>query len=213
KKLRGVVKMLITLNIHEQLKAKEIYFGVWKPLYNKFEDKQKRHGIYFYSYGDSKIPFYIGKCTAESYNILGRVWQELDDYKNGRYWLCRQPEKYKDLTCFKDNYSKENYFKPNSDIEEEEFKTVINEFLNRTVITFSYITYGRSNSNDKAEIISSVESYMQKKLVNDINLEPNWIGDGGDRLKKQSEQFDFRIVFKYIMDKNYNELDQVLWKK
>jgi len=72
--------MEIIIRIHMQLKASEIYScndGQWKGLYDKFEDNNIRNGIYFYTYGDSRIPFYIGKSTAKSYNIraeYGKNW-------------------------------------------------------------------------------------------------------------------------------------------
>lgn len=71
--------------VHKQLKALDIYGeGInWKELYDSFVDGQE-HGIYFYTYKDSSIPYYIGKSQAKSYKIAGRVWDELNDYVNGR---------------------------------------------------------------------------------------------------------------------------------
>jgi len=92
--------MQINLVVHKQLKALDIYGEGcnWKELYASFIDEQE-HGIYFYTYKDSNVPYYIGKSHAKSYKIVGRVWSELNDYKNGRYWLSKNPDLEHQIFC------------------------------------------------------------------------------------------------------------------
>src|SRR5574340_1192363 len=65
--------MNIDLVVHRQLNARDILVvgDKWKELYDFFQEGVKKYGLYFYTYKKSPMPFYVGKCTAKSFNILG----------------------------------------------------------------------------------------------------------------------------------------------
>lgn len=208
--------MEIIIRIYKQLKASEIYpcnDGQWKGLYDKFEDNNIRNGIYFYTYGDSRIPFYIGKSTAKSYNILGRVWEELDQCSNGFYWFPRDVNRYKDAECykmknFKDvNYINNNFFAPSNSLKSDtEFQKQLKLYLDNVIISFSYLEL-LCDDVERNQKTNYLESYLQERLKYNEALDSGWIGDGGSNLTKVPLK-DIFPVFKYtnnnLIELNFN---------
>lgn len=161
-----------TVTLYRQLPAGEVYCHDqnWRRLEDSFNEEQ-RSGIYFYSYQDADVPFYIGKCNAKSYKIVGRVWQELDDYKQGKYWLAKDLSQLATLSCFRaENQDKTEFHKPGDQVPEEVFQ----RFLDSVYITFATVTGDGS--------IEEMEALLQKHVVKSRGLQPKWIGDGGMRL-------------------------------
>jgi hypothetical protein len=201
-------KTTVNLIIYRQLQANEILVdnGKWKKLNESFADTP--HGIYFYTFGkDAHVPFYIGMCKAKTYNIVGRVWDELNDYSEGIYWLPKNVSMLKNLDCFKEStrQKKEGLFYPpkeNSNITNEQ-KKAINKFMNSVFITFGRI------EPEKDVLLKQVEAKLQKHIVNKLKLEPTWIGDAGQNLtgvsKKGKEGLS--IIFKNETGKKINFLD------
>ena len=203
--------MKINLMVHKQLKALDIYGeGInWKELYDSFVDGQE-HGIYFYSYNDSSIPYYIGKSQAKSYKIVGRVWDELNDYANGRYWLSKNPDLLADLTCFKKDYPDTgNFFAPGTDPGKGDFKKAVEKLLKNTVISFSYLQ--DDNDNQGLYLINDVECQLQYNLVKKYDLDKGWVGDGGAKLSKgKNKNHDLHI--NYTVDPMIIKLDEEILK-
>lgn len=131
-------------------------------------------------------PFYIGKCNAGQYNIVGRVWSELDDYNKGKYWLPKEVGQLRDLTCFKANTPEgknieDIFFPPVSgptSMPEGE-KQTLQEFMKAVWITFAVV-----QSVEEKVRIEDVEAKLQNDLVAKLQLAPKWIGDGGQNLAK-----------------------------
>ena len=191
--------MNYNLIIHKQLDALDIYGEGcnWKELYDSFNGEQE-HGIYFYTYKNSNIPYYIGKSHAKSYKIVGRVWDELNYYVNGRYWLPKNPDLLTDLTCFKKDYTEEgNFFTPGTEPEEEDFKEAVEKLLNKTIISFSYLE--DETGKHVLDLINDIEVQLQYNLVEKYKLARGWIGDGGASLSK-GESGDHVLHFKYIVN-------------
>ncbi len=198
--------MKITLVIHKRLCAKKIYGDdvVWKDLYATFNEQDEQHGLYFYTYGNSKLPFYIGKSLAKSYKIVGRVWSELDDYKKGRYWLCKKPELLRDLKCFKEDYkAAENFFAPGTDPNNPEFDQAVEKLLEKTIISFAYLK--NSAGETITEQIGEVETQLHNNLVSRYELERGWVGDGGKNLSKSSNK-NHDLSFEYIVNPEKPEI-------
>lgn len=163
-----------TVTLYRQLRARDVYLEKqdWKDLENSFSEDQ-RNGIYFYSYQDADVPFYIGKCNARSYKIVGRVWQELADYEQGKYWLVKDLTQLATLSCFRaDNQNNAEFYKPG----EKPPDSLFQQFLDNIYITFATV------SGDVS--IEQVEAFLQRYVVNSRGLQLKWIGDGGMRLSR-----------------------------
>jgi len=201
-------KTTVNLIIYRQLQAKEILVdnGKWKKLNKAFADTP--HGIYFYTFGkDAHVPFYIGMCKAKTYNIVGRVWDELNDYSEGIYWLPKNVSMLKNLDCFKKStpQKKKGLFYPpkeNSNITNEQEKA-INKFKDSVFITFGRI------EPEKDVLLKQVEAKLQKHIVNKFELERGWIGDAGQKFAQVSEKGieGLSIIFKNETGKKINFLD------
>ena len=204
-------KTTVNLIIYRQLQANEILVdnGKWKKLNESFADTP--HGIYFYTFGkDAHVPFYIGMCKAKTYNIVGRVWDELNDYSEGIYWLPKNVSMLKNLDCFKESTFKhqkkeELFYLP---VEEgrnitNEQKKAINKFKDSVFITFGRI------EPEKDVLLKQVEAKLQKHIVNKFELERGWIGDAGQKFAQVSEKGKegLSIIFKNETGKKINFLD------
>jgi hypothetical protein len=160
--------MEVELLFYRQLKAKDIYITEknsekWNKLYASF--KGYPQGIYFYTFGlDALSPFYIGKCTAKSYNIVGRVWSELDDYHKGKYWLPRNMGQLRELDCFKKSTLEgqrleENFFPPvsGSTMPNEEDEA-LKKFMDEVWITFAAVLGDiRNEEDDRTKDFARIE--------------------------------------------------------
>lgn len=188
--------MAIEINLlaYRQMQAREIYVSnsEWKKLFDEFQ--RTPDGIYFYTYDDAEYPFYIGICRAKSYNIAGRIWAELDDYKEGQYWFVRDLEKLRDLSCFKKGIAKSEwdglFFPPGQKPPEDHFE----KFLDKVWITFTQV----EKVNPEASL-ESIEAALQDHLVNKLGLVERWIGDGGKALAKVNDSSTNGLVVKFTL--------------
>ena len=185
--------VLVNLLVYRQMQAREIYVSnsEWKNLYNEFQ--KTPDGIYFYTYDDAEYPFYIGICRAQSYNIAGRIWAELDDYKEGQYWFVKDLEKLRDLSCFKKEMTKPKqdlFYYPGEKPPEKHFE----EFLDKVWITFTQVE--KVNPEVSLELI---EAALQDHLVNKLGLAERWIGDGGKGLAKVKDSSTDGLAVKFTL--------------
>ncbi len=195
--------MDIELIVHKLLPAQAILVEgkEWSDLYRYFSNYP--HGIYFYTFGDSKIPCYIGKCTASSYNILGRVWDELDDYRNGKYWVPRDVNKLKNLECFIDPINRSQFFQPDDEakIATPEWKSAIKQFIRDMRISFSYLIAPAPYSpSEMIALTHDIEALLQLQLVRRFNLSPGWIGDGGINVTGANPDNQYKYNIKFLTD-------------
>ena len=216
--------MNIEICLHRQLKANIIYPNFkkdenndktdpsWDELYSYFQNNEKlRNGIYFYHYGNSEIPFYIGKSTATSYNILGRVWEEIDDYAKGRYWFPKDVTKLANAVCYKsDGFRDDIFFKPPISHNDELFKEQRKLFLSNVSILFSYMT--SDAIIDKKDLIHLSETVLQNRLIDNLNLERGWIGDGGSNLTRVDMDETEKIIFDLKYENISFKLDDSIFK-
>lgn len=216
--------MNIEIHLHTQLMANIIYpnFNTnkendktgqsWDELYSYFQNNENfRNGIYFYHFGDSKNPFYIGKSVAKSYNILGRVWEEIDDYAKGRYWFPKDVTKLANAVCYKsDGFRDDIFFKPPISHNDELFKEQSKLFLSNVSILFSYMT--SDAIIDKKDLIHLSETVLQNRLIDNLNLERGWIGDGGSNLTRVDMDETEKIIFDFRYENISFKLDETNFK-
>ena len=217
------IYMNIEICLHRQLKANTIYPNFqkdekndktdpsWDELYSYFQNNEKlRNAIYFYHYGNSEIPFYIGKSTATSYNILGRVWQEIEDYAKGKYWFPKDVTKLTDANCFMlEGFSKDNFWEPPIFTGDKLFVEQIGLFLSNVCISFSYIT--SLPEDDPVELVHFLETYLQKKMIEKLKLKKGWIGDAGsnfttappEKYKDSKLKFIYEDISIKLDEKNF----------
>lgn len=191
----------IVVVIHKQLTAREILNeDSWRSSYNYFNEGKRNNGIYFYTYNKSTIPYYIGICASKSYNILGRVWTELNDYRNGRYYLPTEPDRLSTLECFKNGISPETFFIPGSfSKDDKSYQDALNTMLDNTRVIFSYLEMNPQADYSKIKhIIYNIEALFQKNIVDAMDLHPKWIDGEGNG-------FALEPLFNYTVDFAYEK--------
>jgi len=192
--------MNVKVVVHKKLSAREILDeALWKANYSYFNEEQHKNGIYFYTYNSSKVPYYIGMSAAKSYNILGRVWSELNDYQNGRYYMPKEPDQLSNLECFKSECSPESFFIPGDyDKDDKYFQEMLKKLLDNTDIIFSFLEMiPEVESKDIKDIFFNIEAIFQTNIVKAMKLQPKWIGDKGrGYFTDQKYNYKINIVFK-----------------
>jgi len=138
--------------------------------------------------------------AAKSYNILGRVWDELNDYRNGRYYSPKDPDKLSTLECFKSGSSPETFFIPgNYDKDYKSFQETLNTMIDNTKIIFSYLETNPQVDYEKMEHITyNIEALFQKNIVTAKNLYPKWIGG-------QGKGYSLEPLYNYTVDIVYED--------
>ena len=206
--------MKISVVIHKQLPARDILNEtLWRTNYNYFNEGKRKNGIYFYSYNNSTIPYYIGMSAA---NILGRVWDELNDYRNGEYYLPKEPDKLSTLECFKSGSSPESFFIPGDfDKDDKYFQDILNTMLDNTKIIFSYLEMNPQVDDEKMRyVFYNIEALFQKNIVAAKKLHPKWIGDEGKGYSsKQQYNYIVDIVYEDPNLENILDTELLLGKK
>ncbi|MCL4467501.1 MAG: hypothetical protein M1591_01025 [Deltaproteobacteria bacterium] len=206
----------VNVIIYKQLQAREVYKlnKEWKELYQSFS--QTPHGVYFYTLDkDAIFPFYIGMCIAKTYYIIGRVWEELDDYCHGLYWLPKDVFMLKNLDCFKNSThnQKDLFYEPVKEPSEiKERQQAIENFMSSVFITFGKIESEEGGSliqDEEHILIRQIEAKLQNHLVKKLDLKPNWIGDGGQNFAKVNKEDlkELSIILKDKTDKGIKFLD------
>lgn len=206
--------MKISVVIHKQLPARDVLNETsWRTNYNYFNEGKRKNGIYFYLYNNSKIPYYIGMSAA---NILGRVWDELNDYRNGEYYLPKDPDKLSTLECFESVSSPETFFIPGHyNKDDKSFQDALNIMLDNTKVIFSYLeTNPQVDDEEMKYVIYNIEAFFQKNIVDAKKLQPKWIGDEGRGFfKKQKYNYIIDIVFEDPNLENILDTELLLGKK
>ena len=151
--------MNIDLIVHRQLNARDILVvgDKWKELYDFFQEGVKKYGIYFYSYKNNPMPFYVGKCTAKSFNILGRVWDELDDCERGSSWLGKEISMLQEFEPFNEEDPENNTLNPWKKLTGKNLKNRIKRFINNITVTFTYL-----NLNEEARIVDKILADLER---------------------------------------------------
>ena len=108
-------------------------------------------------------------------NILGRVWDELNDYRNGEYYLPKEPDKLSTLECFKNESSPEIFFIPGHyDKDDKSFQDALNIMLDNTKVIFSYLeTNPQVDDEEMKYVIYNIEAFFQKILLMQKNYSLN----------------------------------------
>jgi hypothetical protein len=168
--------MNVNLVIHRQINARDILVvgDKWKELYDFFQEGAKKYGIYFYNYNEDNTPFYIGKCTAKSFNILGRVWDELDDCERASSWLGKEISIIEEFQKFNEGEPEGGSLNPFKKITGNNQKKKIKRFLDNLLVTFTYLDI-KEEARVLDKIISDLEIMLQDKLVEREILSKAWI--------------------------------------
>ncbi len=198
--------MNVNLIIHRQLSAREILVvgDKWKELYDFFQEGAKKYGIYFYTYKNNNVPFFIGKCTAKSFNILGRVWDELDDCDRGSSWLGKDISLLEEFEQFNEGDPNGGSFNPWKKITGKNLKNKIKRFLDNLIVTFSYIdTNEDTRIIDK--ILSDIEIILQEKLIERHILSKNWIDSSSLNGHDHTKNYTIDPVYK--MEGSFFKID------
>lgn len=169
--------MNVDLVVHRQLPAKDILVigDKWKDLYDFFQSGSQKHGLYFYNYKENSLPFYVGKCTAKSFNILGKVWDELDDCERGESWLGKDISLLQEFEFFNSSIENDS-LNPWKKLTGKNMKNRIKNFLDNINISFSYL----NNIDDIRlldKILSDVEVILQDKLIKKNILSSKWVDE------------------------------------
>jgi hypothetical protein len=202
--------MNVNLVIHRQLNARDILVvgDRWKELYDFFQEGAKKYGIYFYNLKDDRTPFYIGKCTAKSFNILGRVWDELDDCERAASWLGKEISLIEEFKKFNEGEPEVSSLNPFRKIAGKNQKKRIKRFLDNLMVTFTYLDI-KEESRVLDKIISDLEIMLQDKLIERDILSTQWVDmkdlEGPDHSK------DYMIHPVYNIQGSYIQIDETLF--
>lgn len=202
--------MNVKVVVHSRLSARDILNeSLWKDNYCYFNGGKRNNGIYFYSYYNAKIPYYVGMCAAKSYNIIGRVWDELNDYREGRYYLPKETEKLSTLECFTRESSAQTFFIPGYyDKDDKAFQDTLNKMLDNTTVLFSYLeTDPQVDASMMKKIVYNIEAYFQNNIVTAKRLHPKWIGDHGKGYSLE-KQYNYIVEIIYENSNIMNALDE-----
>ncbi len=203
--------MNVNLVIHRQLNARDILVvgDKWKELYDFFQEGAKKYGIYFYNYKEDNTPFYIGKCTAKSFNILGRVWDELDDCERAASWLGKDISLIEEFNRFNEGEPEGSALNPFKKLAGKNQKKKIKKFLDNLKVTFTYL-----DINEEArvldKIISDLEVILQDKLIERDLLSKSWIDINNINGSEHTKDYTINPV--YNIQGSYVQIDETLFK-
>ncbi len=203
--------MNVNLVIHRQLNARDILVvgDKWKELYDFFQEGAKKYGIYFYNYDEDSTPFYIGKCTAKSFNILGRVWDELDDCERAASWLGKDISLIEEFNRFNEGEPEGNTLNPFKKLAGKNQKKRIKRFLDNLKVTFTYL-----DINEEArvldKIISDLEVILQDKLIERDLLSKSWIDMNNFNSSDHTKDYTINPV--YNIQGTFVQIDETLFK-
>lgn len=202
--------MNVDLVIHRQLNARDILVegDKWKKLYDFFQEGAKKYGIYFYTFNGKNIPFYAGKCTAKSFNILGRVWDELDDCKRGASWLGKDISIIEDFKEFNEGEPEGSSLNPFKKLTGKNRKNRIVRFLDNLKVTFTYLDI-KEEARVLDKIISDLEIVLQDKLIERDMLCASWIDL--KNFNDPEHTRDYAINPVYTIQGPYIQIDETLF--
>ena len=133
---------------------------MWRANYCYFSG-EIGSGIYFYLYGSSSIPFTL-VCAAKSYNILGRVWNELDDYRNGKYYLPKNLKTVVSGMLYESKFSRTFFIPGKYDKEDDAFLKALDTMLNNTRIFFYLETDPQVDHEQMINVIYNIEALFRE---------------------------------------------------
>ncbi len=202
--------MNVNLVIHRQLNARDILVvgDKWKELYDFFQEGAKKYGIYFYNFKEESTPFYIGKCTAKSFNILGRVWDELDDCERSASWLGKDISIIEDFKKFNESEPEGSSLNPFKKLTGKNQKNRIKRFLDNLKVTFTYLDT-REEARVLDKIISDLEIIFQNKLIERDILSKSWIDTKDFNDPEHAKDYVINPV--YNIKGSYIRIDETLF--
>lgn len=153
----------------------------------------------------------VEKCpdSASGQIMRGRVWDELNDYREGRYYLPKETEKLSTLECFTRESSAQTFFIPGYyDKDDKAFQDTLNKMLDNTMVLFSYLeTDPQVDASMMKKIVYNIEAYFQNNIVTAKRLHPKWIGDHGKGYSLE-KQYNYIVEIIYENSNIMNALDE-----
>ncbi len=198
------------ISFFEVVKANELQASL-DVLYDKYES-DKRMGIYFFQYGGSAIPYYIGVGD----DIFHRLKAHLENYrwenKGSKYWITKFPEKLASLSCFLDVATDDTFYNPNKN-------NIDNKFMENSQKLIDNTEFLLANVKTDADVDLScfkynVEELLQRNLIKNMGIRTSWIGDGGIGIGKQLpialDEIHISFDYTHMKNKVYQTLNQKL---
>lgn len=168
---------MVDLHIFHSISARELLAG------NNIPSEASGLGVYFHVYQDADRPFYIGISD----DMAGRNRNHLENYRERKYWMAKNPHRLTDLRCFvaDDFYSTYDFYAPGRDAACREWGQAVERLFDHMTILFGKVTllkdgYPVEQSSEAARrTVEQVERQLQDNMVLRLNLDPSWIGRTG----------------------------------
>ena len=142
----------------------------------KYENDNRKCGVYFFLYHSSSIPYYIGT----SYNMFSRLNDHISSYKGKGYYVPKHPEKLSSLSCFLEDSTPDTFYARRYNNFDEYFDNTVKRLLEHTQILFSHVEAEDSHFHeDMRKLAYDAEIRLYTNLVERMGIKPGWVGDGG----------------------------------
>ena len=157
---------MVDLHIFHSISARELLAG------NNIPSEASGLGVYFHVYQDADRPFYIGISD----DMAGRNRNHLENYRERKYWMVKNPHRLTDLRCFvaDDFYSTYDFYAPGRDAACREWGQAVERLFDHMTILFGKVTLLKDGYP-----VEQVERQLQDNMVLRLNLDPSWIGRTG----------------------------------
>ena len=123
---------MVNLHIFHSVSARELLEEVDIPL------EASGLGVYFHVYQDADRPFYIGISD----DMAGRNRNHLENYRERKYWMVKNPHRLTDLRCFvaDEFYSTYDFYAPGRDVVCKEWDQAVERLFDHMTILFGKVT-------------------------------------------------------------------------
>jgi len=140
-------------------------------------DRERGTGIYFFAYGGSSIPYYIGASPK----MFTRACGHATDYKNKKLWTPRSPEKLAHLSCFWEKITADAFFGPGYDnFHAQEYEEACVKIFSNTKILFAQLEPDIFLQEETiGKLIYNVKMQLNNNLMARMGLIRSWVGDAG----------------------------------
>ena len=170
--------MNLILDIFEEINMLD-YLKLSSGFIDKYEP-ENGGGVYFFLYGGSSIPYYIGASET----MFSQLREHIAGYKNKSCRLPFKPDKLAHLACFWEEVTPDNYFGPDfKNFNDKACGEVVNKILLHTQILFANVRprqKGRLHLVEEADkMINNAAMQLNNNLATRMGLIRNWVGDGG----------------------------------
>ena len=168
---------MVNLHIFHSISARELRAENNIPL------EARGLGVYFHVYQDADRPFYIGISD----DMADRNRDHLENYREKKYWMVKNPRRLTDLRCFvaDDFYSTYDFYAPGRDAVCKEWDQAVERLFDHMTILFGKVTLLKDgvpvqqSLEEARRTVEQVERQLQDNMILRLNLDPSWIGRTG----------------------------------